>query len=44
MNNYEMWVAERREHRTTRKYLTVYRTLAFLGWVGFISSLMGAFQ
>lgn len=28
--------AERREHRTTRKYLTAYRLLALIGWVAFL--------
>lgn len=28
--------AERREHRTTRKYLTAYRWIALVGWVAFL--------
>lgn len=28
--------AERREHRTTRKYLTAYRWIALIGWVAFL--------
>lgn len=28
--------AERRDHRTTRKYLTAYRWLALVGWLGMV--------
>lgn len=28
--------AERRDHRTTRKYLTAYRWIALMGWVAFL--------
>lgn len=28
--------AERRDHRTTRKYLTAYRWIALIGWVAFL--------
>lgn len=28
--------AERRDHRTARKYLTAYRWLALVGWLGMV--------
>lgn len=27
---------EKREHKTTRKYLTAYRWIALIGWVAFL--------
>lgn len=33
--------AERREHRTTRKYLCAYRWIACTGWAIAIMSLLG---
>lgn len=29
-------LTERRDHRTTRKYLTAYRWIALIGWVAFL--------
>ena len=33
--DYELAI-ERREHRTTQKYLTEYRWIALIGWVAFL--------
>ena len=35
MNDFELQM-ERRDHRTTRKYLTAYRWVALIGWVAFL--------
>ena len=37
--NYELAI-ERREHRTTQKYLTAYRWLALTGWLSFVVTLV----
>jgi hypothetical protein len=35
MDDFELQT-ERRDHRTTRKYLTAYRWLALAGWLGMV--------
>lgn len=32
--------AERRDHKTTRKYLSAYRWIAVIGWGLFVASLL----
>lgn len=43
MNLYEAMLeltTERRDHKTTRKYLSAYRWIAVIGWGLFVTSLL----